>query len=445
MAKTSNFESVSTKQQRIAQLAKQSPQMAFTSLNHYLDLSWLRAAFYATRKDGAPGVDGETWHAYERNLEANLQGLLDRAKSGSYRAPPVRRVHIPKGSSTTETRPIGIPTLEDKVLQRAVSMLLEPIFEQDFYDCSYGFRPKRSAHQALASVWQQTMAGGNAWVLEVDIRKFFDTLGHGHLQELLRRRVRDGVLLRLIGKWLHAGVMEAGQVSYPEQGTPQGGVVSPLLANVYLHYVLDSWFHTEVVPRLRGRSWLIRYADDFVIGFAQEADARRVMEVLPKRFARFGLTIHPDKTRLIAFAAPRSGHRSCRERPGTFTFLGFTHYWGRSRRGYSVVMRKTAGSRLTRAIQAITAWCRKHRHDPLKEQHVRLSQKVAGHYAYYGITGNHRSLARFYEEVRRVWYKWLSRRRRKNRPPWSWFLRLLERYALPRPRVVHSIYRGANA
>jgi group II intron reverse transcriptase/maturase len=436
---------MSTKRQRIAQLAKQSPQMTFTSLNHYLDVAWLRAAFYATRKDGAPGVDGQTWHEYEQHLEDNLQSLLDRALSGTYRAPPVRRVHIPKGTSTTETRPIGIPTLEDKVLQRAVVMVLESIFEQDFYDCSYGFRPKRSAHGALASLWKQAMGAENRWILEVDIRKFFDTLDHGYLWELLQLRVRDGVLLRLIGKWLHAGVMEAGELSYPEQGTPQGGVISPLLANVYLHYVLDVWFHTEVVPRLRGRAWLIRYADDFVIGFVSEADARRVMEVLPKRFARFGLTIHPDKTRLIPFASPRPDPPSRGEQPGTFTFLGFTHYWGRSRRGRRVIMRQTASNRLTRSLQAISAWCRAHRHDPLTEQHERLRQKVAGHYAYYGITGNYRSLASFYEEVRRIWYKWLSRRRRKNRPPWSWFLRLISRYALPRPRITHSVYRGAKA
>lgn len=418
--------------------------MTFTSLNHYLDLQWLRAAFYATRKDGAPGVDGQTWHEYEQQLEANLQSLLDRAMSGSYRAPPVRRVHIPKGTSTTETRPIGIPTLEDKVLQRAVAMVLESIYEQDFYDCSYGFRPKRSAHGALASLWKLAMAAENRWVLEVDIRKFFDTLDHGYLRELLHQRVRDGVLLRLIGKWLHAGVMEAGELTYPEEGTPQGGVISPLLANVYLHYVLDVWFHTEVLPRLHGRAWLIRYADDFVIGFTDEADARRVMEVIPRRFERFGLTIHPDKTRLVPFGSP-SDPPSRDEQPGTFTFLGFTHYWGRSRRGRWVITRQTASSRLTRAIQAVTAWCRTHRHDSLTEQHAKLRQKVTGHYAYYGITGNFRSLNGFYEAVRRTWYKWLSRRRRKNRPPWSWFLRLLSHYPLPRPRVMHSVYRAAKA
>ena len=226
MPETSNSESVSTRQQRIATLAKQSPRMAFTALNHYLDLEWLREAFHRTRKDGAVGVDGQTWAEYADNLEENLQSLLGQAKSGTYRAPPVRRVHIPKGTGG-ETRPIGIPTLEDKVLQRAVVMVLEAIYEQDFHDGSYGFRPGRSAHQALDSLWTQTMKTGGDWILEVDIRKFFDTLDHGHLRAFLKRRVRDGVLLRLIGKWLNAGVMEKGAVTHPEAGSPQGGVITP--------------------------------------------------------------------------------------------------------------------------------------------------------------------------------------------------------------------------
>ncbi len=261
-----NSENVSTKQERIATLAKQSPEMAFTSLAYLMDIDWLKEAYRRTRKDGAVGVDGVTAVEYEQDLEGNLQRLLDRAKSGTYRAPPVRRVHIPKGGSSTETRPIGIPTLEDKILQRAVVMLLEPIYEQDFLDCSYGFRPGRSAHQALESFRNQTMDCRGGWVLEVDIRKFFDNLDHGHLRKFLQLRVRDGVLLRLIGKWLNAGVMEDGSVSYPGSGSPQGGVVSPLLSNVFLHYVLDLWFEHEVKPRLRRGAYLIRYADDCAPG-----------------------------------------------------------------------------------------------------------------------------------------------------------------------------------
>ena len=442
-----NSTSVSTKQERIAELAKQSPQMAFTSLAYLMDLGWLIAAYRRTRKDGAAGVDGVTAAEYEQDLLGNLQRLLDRVKSGTYRAPPVRRVHIPKGNSKTETRPIGIPTLEDKILQRAVVMLLEPIYEHDFLDCSYGFRPGRSAHQALQSLQQQAMDLRGGSILEVDIRKFFDNLDHGHLREFLRHRVRDGVLLRLIGKWLKAGVMEDGSVSYPDTGSPQGGVVSPLLANVFLHYVLDLWFHQEVLPRLHGPAYLIRYADDFIIGFGNPEDARRVMEVLPKRFGKYGLTIHPDKTRLVPFRRPsnrmRGDEGQPESRPGTFDFLGFTHYWGTSRKGYWVVTRKTASSRFTRAVQSIAQWCRLNRHRPIREQQQKLNQKIRGHCAYYGITRNGRSLQRFHHEVRRCWRKWLNRRNRKRTMTWEVFERLTQRYPLTPVRVVHSVYANA--
>jgi group II intron reverse transcriptase/maturase len=249
-------------------------------------------------------------------------------------------------------------------------MLLEPICEQDFCDGSYGFRPGRSAHQALEALWKQAMDFRGGWILEVDIRKFFDTLDRAHLREFLQRRVRDGVLKRLIGKWLKAGVMEDGSVSYPDAGSPQGGVISPLLANVYLHYVLDTWFEQEVRRCLRGRAYIIRYADDFVIGFTREDDARRVMDVLPKRFGKYGLTIHPDKTRLIPFQRPPQQvdgkGDSGAGRPGTFDLLGFTHYWGRSRKGHWVVKRKTASKRLSRAVRSIAQWCRYNRHRPVR-------------------------------------------------------------------------------
>jgi group II intron reverse transcriptase/maturase len=434
---------VSTKQQRIAELAKQSPQMAFTSLAYLVDIDWLKEAYRRTRKDGAVGVDGVTAAEYERELEGNLQRLLDRAKSGTYRAPPVRRVHIPKGGSSTETRPIGIPTLEDKILQRAVVMLLEPIYERDFLDCSYGFRPGRSAHQALASIWDQTMECQGGWILDADVRKFFDNLDHGHLRAFLRQRVRDGVLLRLIGKWLNAGVMEDGSVSYPDTGSPQGGVVSPMLSNVFLHYVLDLWFEQDVQPRLRHRAFLIRFADDFIVGFRDYHDAQRVMEVLPKRFGKYGLTIHPDKTRLVPFRVPSStvtGRDESSGRPGTFDFLGFTHYWGRSRKGQWVVKRKTASQRFSRAVRSIDAWCRLNRHQPIRIQQQKLNQKIRGHCAYYGITGNRDALARFYCEVTRCWRKWLNRRNRERTLTWDVFARLLQRYPLVPVRVVHSVY-----
>ena len=261
MAEVSDSEVIYTRQQRIAKLAKELLGKALTSLNHYIDIDWLREAYRRTRKDGAAGVDGRSAEEYAANLEENLRSLLERAKSGTYWAPPVRRVHIPKGDGS-ETRPIGVPTFEDKVLQRAVVMALEPIYEQDFLACSYGFRPGRSAHQALDAFWKQAMAMGGCWVVEVDIRKYFDTVDHGHLREFLHQRVGDGVLLRLIGKWLNAGVLEDGATSYPNKGTPQGGVISPLLANMYLHGVLDTWFERDVKPRLRGRGFIVRYADD---------------------------------------------------------------------------------------------------------------------------------------------------------------------------------------
>ena len=440
-----NSTSVFTKQQRIATLAKRSPQMAFTSLAYLLDIDWLKEAYQRTRKSGAVGVDGVNAEEYEKDLEGNLQRLLDRVKSGTYRAPPVRRVHIPKGGSTTETRPIGIPTLEDKVLQRAVVMLLEPIYEQDFLDCSYGFRPKRSAHQALESFRNQLMDGQGGWVLEVDIRKFFDTLDHSHLRTFLQLRVRDGVLLRLIGRWLSAGVMADGCVSYPEAGSPQGGVISPLLSNVFLHYVLDQWFEQEVRRRLRSHAFVIRYADDVVIGFRDESDARRVMEVLPKRFGKHGLTIHPDKTQLIHFRRPSSktSRGEDQEHPGTFNLLGFTLYWALSQRGYWVIKLKTATDRFSRAVRSIDSWCRDSRHIKISEQQQKLNEKLRGHYAYYGVTGNSAALSRFLFEVKTCWRKWLYRRNRLRSLTWSVFYRLLQQYPLAPVRTSRSIFRHA--
>src|SRR5262245_55740125 len=327
---------VSRKLQRRAELARQAPQMAFTSLSHHIDVEFLREAYRRTRKDGALGVDDMSAAEYASNLDANLQSLLDRFKSGTYRAPPVRRVHIPKGDGNT--RPIGIPSYEDKILQRAVHMVLEAVYEQDFLPCSYGFRPGRSAHQALEALWTGLTAMAGGWVLEIDIQGFFDTLDHAHLRSFLDRRVRDGVVRRTIGKWLNAGVLEAGELYHPEEGTPQGGVISPLLANVYLHEVLDVWFEAEVKPRLDGRALLIRYADDAVLVFSSERDARRVYEVIGKRFAKYGLTLHPDKTRLVPFQKPQPPTHGG-TRPKTFDLLGFTHHWGKSRRGDLVVKR----------------------------------------------------------------------------------------------------------
>jgi len=416
------------------------PVVAFTTLAHHIDIEWLFEAYRRTRKDVAVGVDGQTAEEYAGNLEGNLRSLLDRAKSGDlYRAPPVRRVHIPKGDGS-KTRPIGIPTFEDKVLQRAVAMVLEAIYEQDFYDCSYGFRRGRSAHDALRALREPLMEMNGGWVLEADIEAFFDSVDRSQLQEILRRRVRDGVLLRLIGKWLNAGVMEEGQVYRPDAGTPQGGVISPLLANIYLHEVLDEWFAHQVKPRLQGRAHLVRYADDFVIAFELEEDARRVMEVLPKRFGKYGLRLHPEKTRLVRFRRPSRNAPTEGEAagPGSFDLLGFTHYWRRSRQGNWVVYRKTASSRLSRALRATSLWLRQNRHEPIEEQHRVLVLKLRGHYSYYGIIGNFAAMDSFRSWARVLWCKWLSRRSRASHGPGAMGV-LLEAYPLPRPRIAHAI------
>ena len=438
MARTLSREVISTRQQKIVTLARMEPKMALTTLAHHIDTVWLGEAYRRTRKDGAVGVDGVTARQYEERLSENLEDLLSRFKSGRYRAPPVRRVHIPKGGRG-ETRPIGIPTLEDKVLQRAVLMVLEPIYEQDFLPCSYGFRPGRSAHQALDALWRGLMGMGGGWVIDLDIRRYFDSIDRRQLRTMLDQRVRDGVIRRALGKWMRAGVMESGTVQYPQAGTPQGGVVSPLLSNLYLHEVLDHWFEHMVKPRLQGRAFLVRFADDAVLAFEWEADARRVLAVLPKRLGKYGLQLHPDKTRLVEFRPPGGGS------PGgqSFDLLGFTHYWGRSRKGRWIIKRKTAKARLARAVHRVGQWCRYQRHRPVPEQHAALARQLTGHYAYYGITGNASALWRFHRQVERCWHKWLSRRSNRSGMDWERFRCLLIRYPLPPPRVVHSIYRGA--
>jgi len=412
--------------------------MAIRTLAHHIDVEFLHAAYHQTRKDGAVGTDGQTAAEYAANLESNLQSLLDRFKSGTYYAPPVRRVHIPKNDGSK--RALGIPTFEDKVLQRAVAMVLNAVYEQDFLDCSFGFRPGRSAHHALDALWSGLMQMGGGWVLEVDIRRFFDSVDHRHLRTILDQRVHDGVLRRVIDKWLKAGVLEHGELSYPREGTPQGGVISPLLANIYLHAVLDVWFEQEVRPRLEGKAFLVRYADDFVICFALEADALRVADVLPKRFEKYGLALHPEKTRLIEFRLPSDED----DDRGSFDLLGFTHFWNKSRTGSWFVQRKTSMKSFTRSLRRIYEWCRRWRHANLDEQHAALSRKLIGHYGYFGIIGNKKALGRFLYEVRRAWRKWLDRRSQKARMQWPRYAQLLRRYPLPPPPRVSAGSRAAN-
>ena len=438
MTETSSSGNTSTKLAWIASMARRDKRFCFSNLAHLLTIEHLHEAHLRVRHDGAAGVDRVTAEEYDLALDGNLAALHARLAAGTYRAPAVRRVHIPKAAG--KTRPIGIPTFEDKIVQRSVVMLLEPIYEQDFLNCSHGFRPGRGAHQALDRLWGITMRLGGGWVLDVDLRDFFGSLSHEVLQELVAHRVGDGRIRRLIGKWLKAGVMEQGKVSYPEQGTPQGGVISPLLANICLHYVLDVWFEDEVKPRLSGTAELIRYAADFVIVCERERDAVRLAEVLPRRLGRFGLAVNEDKTRVLRFVRP--DRMPANDPPttgrGTFGFLGFTHFWRRSPRSGWVLTRKTMAGRFARALRSISDWCRTHRSVPIDEQHRALCRKVKGHYAYYGVRGNFRALSRFRYNVYLIWVKWLQRRSQRSTYTRAQRQRIANRWSLPPPRLIAS-------
>jgi RNA-directed DNA polymerase len=430
-----------TKWHWIVELARKKPGEVLFSLNHVIDFEWMREAYIRTRKDGATGIDGVTAQDYEANLEANLRGLLERIKSGRYKAPPVRRTYIPKTDGSQ--RPLGITTFEDKVAQRAIVMVLEAVYEQDFLSCSYGFRPGRSAHQALNQLAGVITVHRQRWVLEIDIRKYFDSIPHSHLREILDQRVTDGVIRRMIDKWLNAGVLEAGNLHFATEGTPQGGVISPMLSNIFLHYVLDKWFEDVVRPCMRGKATLVRFADDFVMTFETYHDAKRVMDVLGKRVGRFGLTLHPDKTRFLDFRPRHHGGTPPDCKAQSFDFLGFTHSWGKSRRGKDVVRQTTAKSRFARSLAAIKDWCRSNRHQPVRDQRAWLSAALNGHFAYFGITGNIRRLLAYRYQVVRTWHKWLERRTRGRRFLWHKFNAFLTRHPLPTARITHR-YTGWN-
>jgi len=420
--------------QRIAKEAKEDPHRVFTNLAHQIDIVLLREAFWQLRRNGAAGVDRMTWHMYEARVEENLLDLHQRLKKQRYKAQPVKRVYIEKEDG--KKRPLGIPALEDKIVQKAVVMLLEPIFEQEFSPCSFGFRPGRSAHQALHALREQGMECKVSWIIDADIQGFFDQLDHKELIELLHRRVKDGGIDRLIGKWLKAGVLDGCELMHSERGTPQGGVISPLLANIYLHYVLDEWFEQEVKPRMRGRVWLVRYADDFVIGCELEDEARRLLEVLPKRLGKYGLKLHPEKTRLVRFHRQPKGAKADPEN-GVFDFLGFTHYWAKSHNGYWVIKRRTMSKRQRRASKALWNWCKRNRHLPVREQYVTLCRKLRGLYQYYGIRGNSASIRALFGEAVRTWRYWLGRCSQKSGIRWDKFRQLLKGLPLPMPRIVH--------
>jgi len=437
MSNAQMLESMSPELLKVVERAQREPEGRFHSLAHLIDVPALERAYHRMRKDAAVGVDGITKEEYGQALEMNLQDLHERLRSKRYRHQPIRRVHIPKEKG--KTRPIGISAFEDKLVQDAVREVLQAIYEQDFLDCSYGLRPERSAHDAIRALDQIVHRGEVNWILEADVVSFFDSMVRNALAEMLQIRVADGSLLRLIGKCLHVGVLDGAERFAPETGTAQGSVLSPLLGNVYLHYALDLWFETEVKPRLRGRATLIRYCDDFVIGFEYEEDARRVMAVLGKRLGRFGLTLHPDKTRLLPFRRPPAGQKSGKGLT-TFDFLGFTLYWARSRRGRWWITCKTRRASLRRAIQSVSDWCRYHRHLPVQVQHAALTGRLRGHFNYFGVSGNFRSLLLIVMAAKRAWYKWLCRRSQRKRLNWERFADLLEQLPLPRPRITVRIW-----
>jgi RNA-directed DNA polymerase len=432
MADASTSGNMSPELLKVVERAQREPEGRFHSLAHFIDVPALGRAFRRIRKDASAGVDGVTKDEYGQNLEGNLHDLHERLRTKQYRHQPIRRVHIPKDKG--KTRPIGISTFEDRVVQDAVRAVLEAIYEQDFLTCSFGFRPGRSAHDAIRALDQVVHRGEVNWILEADIVSYFDSLDRTELMKMIEIRVADGSLLRLIGKCLHVGVLDGADYTEPEMGTIQGSGLSPLLGNIYLHYVLDLWFEREVKPRLEGKATLIRYADDLVITFERQDDAERVMEVLGKRMGRFGLTLHPDKTRLLPFRRPPARQEGGKG-PATFDFLGFTLHWARSKTGRWGMWCKTRSARLRRAVTSIADWCCRNRHEPIKAQHAALCRRIQGHYNYFGISGNFRSLLLLHEAVRRAWYKWLRRRSQRTRLNWEGFRELLRRYPLPRPRI----------
>jgi RNA-directed DNA polymerase len=429
---------------RIAELAKEDPKRQFYSIAHLITLGALHEAFRRLRKDASAGIDGVTYEQYETNADENIRKLHQRLKEGKYRAQPLRRVYIPKEDGKQQ-RPISIPALEDKIVQKVVVNLLNAIYEQDFLDCSYGFRPGRGQHQALDEVGRVICARPTGWVLEIDIRSYFDSIVRSALVEMIEKRVTDGSVLRLIGKWIQGGVMEDGRLLVSETGTGQGQPISPLLANIYLHHVLDKWFEDEVKPRLKGEAYEIRFADDAILCFQHKEDAVKVLAVLPKRFEKYGLTLHPEKTRLIEFGRYAAKNaRKQEKKPATFNFLGFVHICARSRQGKFTVHVKTIAKRLRRGLKAVWEWCKQHRHDPVSEQQKTLNAKLRGHYQYYGRRTNYRAIRQFYQRVRRIWREWLSRRTRGKQLTWERFEEMLRQHPLPLPRITHA-WAGAGS
>jgi group II intron reverse transcriptase/maturase len=423
---------------RVMERARRNPHERQGSLAYLIDVDALRRCYHRLRNGAAVGVDGVSKEEYGRDLEENLRGLHGRMKALKYRHQPILRVHIPKDKN--RTRPIGISATEDKIVQDALRELLEAIYEQDFLDCSHGFRPGRRPHDALKALSRAVRSGGANAILEGDIVSFFDSIDRPTLREMLQERIADKSLMRLIGKCLHVGVLDGEEFSRRDAGTVQGSVLSPILGNVYLHVALDRWFEQEVKPRMRGEATLIRFADDFVICFEHREDAERVEAVLGKRLGRYHLSLHPDKTRLIDFRRPPRG-QSGGKGPGTFDFLGFTVYWRRNRggRGWHLSW-KTRKARLKRAMVSAHELCRRQRHDSVPEQHRALVRRIQGHFNYFGVSDNTRSMSLLNRSVERSWYKWLNRRSQRSRLNWKRFKDLLRDFPLPRPRVYVNLW-----
>jgi group II intron reverse transcriptase/maturase len=423
----------------VSQRARRDKTFQFTSLAHLLDVEFLRGCYRSLGKEKAPGIDGQSWHDYGEHLDENLVDLVERLKAKRYYPLPAKRVYIPKNDR--EKRPLGLPAIEDKIVQKGIARILEAIYEADFCDCSYGFRPKRSCHQALKTVNDTIMFAPVSFVIEADIKGFFDHVSHDWMMKFLQVRIRDSSLLLLIRRFLKAGYMEAGQWIRTEQGTPQGGNLSPMLANIFLHYVLDLWFEKRLKPQVRGECHLVRYADDFLVLVQYRDSAEEIERQLRQRFEKFGLTLHPAKTRTISFGRfeRQTALRQSRK-AHTFEFLGLTHYCGLSRKGRFLLGRKTSGQRFARACRELKRWLKEVRFLPMKVWWPTLAAKLRGHYAYYGVSGNSRMIGKFGYVTIRALQKWLNRRSQCKSFTWQQFSDYLAHYPLPRPCIVHRFY-----
>lgn len=432
---TQGGESALTFLERIGQRARKDKEEKFTTLLSHLKVPLLREAFMSLRKRAAAGVDGVTWSEYAERLDERLLDLQDRVHRGSYHPQPVRRTYIPKTGGGE--RPLGIPTLEDKIVQQAARMVLEPIYEAQFLGFSYGFRPGRSQHDALDAL-AEAIHRKVSWVLDADIRSFFDTIDHGWMQQFLEHRIGDRRMVRLLMKWMRAGVMEQGELRASERGTPQGGIISPLLANIYLHYALDLWVRSWRKKHARGALYFVRYADDFVTAFRYEEDARAMHAALAARLAKFGLELHPDKTRVLRFGrfareqAARHG-----QKPETFVFLGFTHISGRTREGRFQLKRTTSRKKRGAKLAELREQIRRRRHHPVLHQWRWLKSVLRGHYRYYAVPTNYRALKGFYQAVWDAWHRSLQRRSQRGRWTWAQRLKFDRRHPLPPPRILH--------